>query len=102
MKLGGNRPPGDNPREIGIGLRRASMCILRSFVYVWAWVYVYMYIMYVRRYVCVCMCACRYVYFVYACMSSQTSLIRASLVYMPHNPKTVSDNLYHFLFTVIQ
>ena len=50
----------------------------------------------------VCRCACMYVYFVYACMSSQTSLIRASLVYMPHNPKTVSDNLYHFLFTVIQ
>ena len=35
--------------------------------------------------------------------SSQTSLIRASLIRMPHNPNTLPGNLfYYFLFTVIQ
>ena len=34
---------------------------------------------------------------------SQTSLIRASLIRMPHNPNKVSGNLfYRFLFTMIQ
>ena len=34
---------------------------------------------------------------------SQTSLIRASLIRMPHNPNTLPGNLfYHFLFTMIQ
>ena len=34
---------------------------------------------------------------------SQTLLIRASLIRMPHNPNTVPCNLfYHFLFTMIQ
>ena len=33
---------------------------------------------------------------------SQTSLIRASLIRMPHNPSTVPGKLfYHFLFTMI-
>ena len=34
---------------------------------------------------------------------SQTSLIRASLIRMPHNPNTLPGNLfYQFLFTMIQ
>ena len=34
---------------------------------------------------------------------SQTSLFRASLIRMPHNPNTVPGSLfYHFLFTMIQ
>ena len=34
---------------------------------------------------------------------SQTSLIRASLIIMPHNPNTLPGNLfYHFLITMIQ
>ena len=34
---------------------------------------------------------------------SQTSLIHASLIRLPHNPNTLPGNLfYHFLFTVIQ
>ena len=33
----------------------------------------------------------------------QTSLIRASLIHMPHNPNTVPGNrFYHFLFIMIQ
>ena len=38
----------------------------------------------------------RYIY-------SQTSLIRASLIRVPHNPTTLPGNLfYRFLFTMIQ
>ena len=34
---------------------------------------------------------------------NETSLIRASLIRIPHNPNTVPGNLiYHFLFTMIQ
>ena len=36
------------------------------------------------------------------CIYSQTSLIRASLIRMPHNPNTILGNLHHFLFTMIQ
>ena len=41
----------------------------------------------------------------YPCVDvySQTSLIRASLIHIPHNPNKVPGNfLYHFLFTMIK
>ena len=34
------------------------------------------------------------------CNYSQTSLIRASITRMPHNPNTVPGNFYHVLFTM--
>ena len=40
---------------------------------------------------------------IFGFLCTQTSLIRASLIPVPHNPNTVPGNLvYHFLFTMVQ